>query len=441
MNLDAHFGMLPERAFVKVGGRMTYEGGKSDSSPAPAPDYRGAAQEQSAATKEIATQQTFANRPNQFTPWGSTTWQSSAATDPGTGQGVTQWNQYSNLSPQLQGALDSQVAMQRGRSDLANSTMPRVSNDLSQPFSYQNMPARTNGPGSYRLDTSSPMQTTQTTNEAAFSADRRRFEDAAFNRMEPIHQRQDSALDVKLANQGLTPGSDAYKYARQELEDQQARERFNAIEAGGTEQQRMQNMLLGQQQQAFNQDVGSQQAGNAATQAQFGQDQSWATFNNTNRAQAIAEEQQRRIQSLNEMNALVSGQQVQPAQMPQFMPGSTAAQAPNYLGAATALGNYNMAGWQQQAQNQQAANSGLWGGLGSLAGAGASLYGMGAFSDVRLKSNIERVGTHPRGVGIYEYDIFGRRERGVMAQELLEVAPHLVHVHPSGYLMVNYGGL
>jgi hypothetical protein len=63
------------------------------------------------------------------------------------------------------------------------------------------------------------------------------------------------------------------------------------------------------------------------------------------------------------------------------------------------------------------------------------------FSDRRLKSNIVRVGTHPRGVGIYEYDIFGERQQGVMAQELQEVAPELVIKHPSGYLMVNYGGL
>jgi len=295
------------------------------------------------------------------------------------------------------------------------------------------MPARETGPATSQWDTSAPAQTTQTTNAANFSADRQRFEQAAFDRMQPIHNRQQSSLDVKLANQGLTPGSEAWKFAQQQLGDQQSRERFNAVEAGGAEQARMQSMLLGQQQQAFGQDMQSQQAGNAALSAAQGA----AGWQNTNRGQAIAEEQGRRVQSLNEMNALVSGQQVQPPQMPSFVPGSNAAQAPNYLGAATAMGNYNMGAFQA---NQQA-NSGLWGGLGSLAGAGASLYGMGAFSDVRLKSNIVKVGEHPIGVGIYEYDIFGRRERGVMAQELLEVAPHLVSKHQSGYLMVNYGGL
>jgi hypothetical protein len=58
-----------------------------------------------------------------------------------------------------------------------------------------------------------------------------------------------------------------------------------------------------------------------------------------------------------------------------------------------------------------------------------------------LKSNIVRIGTHPIGVGIYEYDIFGSRQIGVMAQELMEVMPEAVHQHPAGFLMVDYGRL
>jgi hypothetical protein len=62
-------------------------------------------------------------------------------------------------------------------------------------------------------------------------------------------------------------------------------------------------------------------------------------------------------------------------------------------------------------------------------------------SDRRLKSNIVRVGTHPLGIGVYEYDIFGERQRGVMADELEAVLPEAVAIHPSGYKMVNYGML
>lgn len=82
-------------------------------------------------------------------------------------------------------------------------------------------------------------------------------------------------------------------------------------------------------------------------------------------------------------------------------------------------------------------------GIADLIGGGlsiASLFGGGGlFSDERLKSNIVKVGEHPKGFGIYEYDKFGQRERGVMAQEVQKVIPEAVTMHESGYLMVNYG--
>jgi len=71
--------------------------------------------------------------------------------------------------------------------------------------------------------------------------------------------------------------------------------------------------------------------------------------------------------------------------------------------------------------------------------AGLALTAASLFSDVRLKSNIERVGTHPLGIGIYEYDKFGKRERGVMAQEVEQVMPEAVSTHESGFKKVNYG--
>ena len=70
--------------------------------------------------------------------------------------------------------------------------------------------------------------------------------------------------------------------------------------------------------------------------------------------------------------------------------------------------------------------------LGSMAGSAMGMFG---FSDRRLKSNIARIGTTPGGYGWYEYDIFGRREQGVMADE---VPAEWTTTHPSGYLMVDY---
>jgi hypothetical protein len=59
-------------------------------------------------------------------------------------------------------------------------------------------------------------------------------------------------------------------------------------------------------------------------------------------------------------------------------------------------------------------------------------------SDRRLKSNIKRIGTLPSGLAWYEYDIFGRHEQGVMAQEAMLVIPAAVHRMASGYLCVDY---
>ena len=80
------------------------------------------------------------------------------------------------------------------------------------------------------------------------------------------------------------------------------------------------------------------------------------------------------------------------------------------------------------------------GGLYDLAGAVGSA-GITKYSDRRLKSNIVRIGTHPLGIGIYEYDIDGSRQRGVMADEVLTVLPEAVLTGDDGYMMVNYGVL
>lgn len=75
--------------------------------------------------------------------------------------------------------------------------------------------------------------------------------------------------------------------------------------------------------------------------------------------------------------------------------------------------------------------------IGALAGGIGGL--ITAFSDRRLKSNVVKVDDDERGVGIYEYTKFGRRKRGVMADEVVAVSPDAVTVHPSGYGVVDYG--
>tara|TARA_R110002051_G_scaffold154782_3_gene226960 strand:+ start:15579 stop:16292 length:714 start_codon:yes stop_codon:yes gene_type:complete len=88
---------------------------------------------------------------------------------------------------------------------------------------------------------------------------------------------------------------------------------------------------------------------------------------------------------------------------------------------------------------QQAMHGAIWGGIAS--GLGSLGGGMAAAgSDRRLKRDITRVGTHPLGIGIYEFRYHGPSllYAGVMAQELQEVMPEAVTTMPNGYLGVYY---
>ncbi len=167
----------------------------------------------------------------------------------------------------------------------------------------------------------------------------------------------------------------------------------------------------------------------------FNQAQAAANFANAQRQASLQEQLALRAQPLNEISALIGGSQIQ---MPQFQAyqGADVAAAPIF-GATQAAGNFA----QQNYANQTAAYNAKMGLYGNIAGAVGQAAGGGAFSDRRLKSNVVRVGTHPLGIGIYDYDIFGERQRGVMADELETVKPEAVTTHPSGYKMVYYGML
>lgn len=140
----------------------------------------------------------------------------------------------------------------------------------------------------------------------------------------------------------------------------------------------------------------------------------------TGRGQSVQEALAERNQPINEISALMGGGQVQ---------------SPNFVNTPTpGVNGTDVAGITNNAynQNMQAYQSKMSG----LLGLGTALGGW-VFSDVRLKSNIERVGTHKLGIGVYDYDIFGKRERGVMAHEVADVMPEAVRKHGDFY-QVNY---
>lgn len=424
----------------KLGGGYVCGGGGKGSAPE-APDYTAAAEKQGESSKEVTNMQTWANRPNQVTPWGSVSWTPSATIDPATGQSVTQWQQSYNLTPESQKALDSQLKLQTDRSELAGSFMDRVRNDLATPFDWGGLPEAgksVNRTEFERVATAPRLQTDLET--SANAAERRRIEDSLFERMRPIHEQQNSALETKLVNQGLTPGSEAYNRAFQRQGDQQSRERFNALEMGGNEMQRLLNMQIAegqfentarQNQQGL--DLNTTGFNNQVSTNRFNQDVAISEYQNKLRQQAIAEQERKRLSSLNEMNALLTGQQVQMTNMPQFN-AANASQAVQYLPAATAQYQSNLDAFNAQNQASNSFTNGLFN-LGGSLGA-ASIF---KFSDSRLKKIIKRVG-EAQGIPLYLFQYLGSNAEhiGPIAQEVQKVRPDLVKRHQSGYLMVNY---
>jgi hypothetical protein len=331
-----------------------------------------------------------------------------------------------------------------------------VADEYSKPFDYAGLPqmAQVNAPASLQTSTNDYSKGLAT--GFNFGSPLPQFDSSyrdtvanqLMQKMQPAHDYQQRQLETKLSNMGFRPGTEGYDRELNNMAQRQSAERYNALDTAGNEAERLYNMQMGTAQQGYQQNLGAAQfqnqalgqanaldlanmgASNNAMSQQFGLNQQYANAQNQLRQQAIAEEAQRRGMSLNEMNALLSGQQVNMPNMPTFNAAGRA-ETPNILGA-TQMG-YDAALGATNAQNAA---------FGNLLGAGAQL-GSAAFmfSDRRLKSNIKRVGTHAIGVGIYDYTMMGMPQRGVIAQEVEAVRPDLVKRHASGYLMVNYGGL
>jgi len=87
----------------------------------------------------------------------------------------------------------------------------------------------------------------------------------------------------------------------------------------------------------------------------------------------------------------------------------------------------------------QAANQGMFGGLGSIMGGVGAMAQGGMFaSDRRLKKNVQKIGKMC-GLNVYKFDyIWDEPSIGFMADEVKEVMPEAVMTHESGYDMVNY---
>jgi hypothetical protein len=465
--------------------------GKQSAAPV---DYEGAAIAEGDAARKLTEQQTWANRPDQNNPWGSVTWDNETYYDPSTDQNLNRWTQNQTMSPALNSALQAQMGLMQGRSELGYGMMGNIAQELGQGMNWdqfgqmqnvgdQQQLSTENLPGLWgnmqqdipQYQTAGTLRDLNFQNAPGVNAPQfglQRAEDAIYgqaqSRLDPRFQGEQQALEIKLRNQGLTPGDQAWDSAMQNQNmgknDAYNQAQMSSIIGSGQEAQRMLGMEQGYRDQYTGEVERAANFGNAASQQEFMQNMaaqqqgfqdtmSAANFQNQARGQGLDERQQQsaynqdldfrmsdyynnlrqqmineeigqRGQSLNEANALISGQQVG---QPQFTGFSNAgvAQAPQLLAASQMQG-------QQNAADASAANAGVNGLMSGLGQAGAMAS---MFSDRRLKKNIKRLG-EINGQPWYSFDyIWGQPSIGVMADEVSDDAKHL---HESGFWMVDY---
>jgi hypothetical protein len=287
----------------------------------PPPDYAAAATAQGAANTDSAIATNFLNQANQVGPYGSLTYSydpSKGYTLP-SGQIIPQTTATTTLTPAQQQLLDQQTGISSQLNTLASQGIGNVSGAVNNPINPANLPALT---GSLNPNDGVALRD-QITN-------------AMMARMQPQIDRDRAALDTRLANQGITHGSEAYGTDYDTFNKSVADQRIAALLAGDQEQQSQ-----------FNRGLASAQFGNQA------------------RGQALQEAEFFRNEPLNMLNALRTGNQVNLPSFGNVSGGSNIAPAPVYQATTD---QYSAAMNAYNAKLQQ--NSALMGGLASLGGAG-----------------------------------------------------------------------
>tara|TARA_R110000868_G_scaffold291639_1_gene552138 strand:+ start:2406 stop:3299 length:894 start_codon:yes stop_codon:yes gene_type:complete len=290
--------------------------------PPAAPDYAAAAKQTSAGNASQAQVAQYGSMTNQVTPYGTVDYTRQQIGTTPQGDPLNQWTQTMKLSPAQQALYDQNQAINAQLGDIAQTGVGQVQQSVNNPLNFSQNQAL-----------QAPGQIQQQASNAAYQN--------AAQYLDPQFQQSNAQLATRLANQGITQGSEAYNNAM--------------LNAGNAQQQayesaRNQAYLQGQQgaQQQYAQGLGTRQ-------------------------QQIAEQQVLRQDPLNTLNAIRSGQQMQVAQMPQVGVSNPAAlqatQGPDMLGAVTAQGQYNQGLYNAQSAAAGQTNAALIGAGGSIIGA------------------------------------------------------------------------
>ena len=147
---------------------------------------------------------------------------------------------------------------------------------------------------------------------------------------------------------------------------------------------------------------------------------------------------QAQLQAAGLSSGLLAGSYL-PAQLAaQF--GQQGALLPIQAAGANAGSIGGLLGQYQDIRGKTTQSGGL---LESILGSAAQIGSQFAACDVRLKENIELVGSTPGGVPVYRFDYIGGLKGmvGPMAQEVAELQPNALGPVVDGYMTVNLGAL
>lgn len=284
-------------------------------SPKPPDPYVQAAA-QSQANQQSLQQAAQYNQFGQVTPFGTQTWSGTIGEPDRT---VT-----TTLNPATQALLNSQLGIAQG---LTNQAQNRLDQLPSSQFSLSGLPGvipaervginssfNMGGPLTRGVSTgnkiqgqladSGPIQKNVSLSGLAdlpgvndFSAERQKVEDALYNRatarLDPRFEQDKRELETRLANQGITQGSDAYATAMgnfgRSRNDAYSSAMNDAILAGGGEQSRMFGLGLQARQQGVGERFGLGEFANQAQAQQFGQNLGAGQFANQAQAQEFGQ--------------------------------------------------------------------------------------------------------------------------------------------------------
>lgn len=334
--------------------------------------YIQAAQQNAIGNLAGATTATAANRVNQSTPYGSLQYTQTGVD----AQGNPIWSANQSLNPALQGTFNNLT------SNLARTS----ANPFSAAATQNQMVGQ--GPSFDRIGAAPTLQTklAGTGMEGWDKAN-----ELMMTRLQPQIDRSNAALEARLANQGIRPGTQAYNTAK--LQQAQANNDLStqAQLAGSQVQNQMFNQYLnagqfGNQALTAQNTMGLQNTGfnNAATQQGYANQLAGTQLNNQALQNNFTQNLAAYNNPLTQLGAF--NQATQPGYVNPYNQAATS--GPDYLGAYTTGQAANIA--QQNYQNQlriaqqnaaNAQSSNFTNGLFGLAGAGIAAGGIPAIGD------------------------------------------------------------